>query len=332
MLDFNAKRFVYPKVLRNLVNQNSNRFAVGEKVRIYKARPITNRGERYCIQLEPNYQDRYLEATVQDPRTYLSSSEISTSDFLSGQSNSALNGYTSNTSMLVIDNIENWDGDSQVLNIGTDFIIDGQTSKAKTRLTSEVLEGGIQKNRLISNAEGTLEAFVILPPEKFETGDLQFKLSDDPTNIQVKNLTGSYATGVYYSQGTQLDVSATLTTLETPELSITSVPDERTRFIPDPPPPPPRNGGGDPLAQSFLIEESGGVFITSLELYFLTKDDVEPVTVELRTVVNGNPTANIVPGSVKTVGAFQVLLSTDASAATKFIFDNPFNSFCFYPI
>jgi len=321
--DTNAKRFVYPKVLKDLVSQNSNRFAVGEKVRIYKAKPITNRGALYCIQLEPNFEDRYLEATVQDPRTFLSSSEISTSDFLSGQTNTALNGYTSATSMLVIDNIENWDSDSQVLNIGTDFIISGQTSKAKTRLSSEVLSGGQQKNRLISNAEGTLEAFAILPPEKFETGDLEFKLSDDPSNIQVKNLTGSYATGVYYSQGTQLDVTATLTTLETPQVSVTSVSDSRTRFIPDPPPPPPNNGGGDPLAQSFVIEESGGVFITSLELYFLTKDDVEPVTVELRTVVNGSPTSNIVPGSVKTISAFNVLLSTDASAATKFTFNNP---------
>jgi hypothetical protein len=324
--DTNAKRFVYPKVITNLVSQNSNRFAVGEKVRMYKAKPITVTGTRYCNQIDLLYEDRYLEATVQDPRTFLSSSEIKTTDFLSNQTNSSLNGYTANTSMLVIDNIENWDGDSQVLNISNDFIISGQTSKAKTRLSSELLLGGQQKNRLMSNAEGTLEAFVILPPEKFETGNLQFKLSDDPTNIQVKNLTGSYATGVYYSQGTQLDVTSTITTLETPELSITSVQDERTRFIPDPPPPPPApagGGGGDPLAQSFMIEETGGVFITSLELYFLTKDVSEPVTVELRTVVNGRPTANVVPGSIKTIAAFQVLLSNDASAATKFIFDNP---------
>lgn len=325
--DTDARNFAYPKVLRNLVSQNSNRFAIGERVRIYKALPITNRGVQYCIQLDPNYQDRYLEATVQDPRTYLSSSEISATDFLSGQTNTNLNGYTAATKMLVIDDITNWDGDSQVLNIGNDFIISGQTSQAKTRLSLELLSGGEQKNRLISNAEGTLEAFVILPPETFETGDLEFKLSDDPTNIQVKNLTGSYATGLYYSQGTQLDVTSTLTTLETPELSTTSVSDSRTRFIPDPPPPPPDpprgNGGGDPLAQSFLIEETGGVFITSLELYFLTKDDVEPVTVELRTMVNGSPTSNVIPGSVKTVSAFNVLLSTDASAATKFIFKNP---------
>ena len=134
--------------------------------------------------------------------------------------------------MLVIDNITNWDADSQVENIGRDFIIVGQTSLARTRYDGETGQ------KLISNALGTLETFVVLPETTFES-DLEFKLSDDPTNIQVKNLTSSYSLGTYYSQGTQLDVTSTITTLETPQVSITSVEASRTRFIPDPPPPPP---------------------------------------------------------------------------------------------
>ena len=307
----NASKFTYPKVLRNLKNDNNNKFVIGEEVRLYPALVYTQSGVARCIQEVPNSDRRFIQATVQDPRTFLSSSEISSTDFDS-------NGYTSNTTMLVIDNIRNWDNaDSQVSELGDDFIIRGQTSLARTRAN------GDRTQQLTSTASGDLEAFVIIPPNTFETGDLEFKLSDDPDNFQVKNLTGSYATGVYYSQGTQLDVTSTVTTLETPELSIYSVQETNTRFIPDPPPPPPNNGGGDPLAQSFLIEETGGVFITSLELYFLTKDEVEPVTIELRTVINGTPTANIVPGSVVTLPPSSIFTSNDSTVATKFTFANP---------
>ena len=210
--DKNVEGFAYPKVLRGLNKDNSNRF-VGERVRIFPSFVYTQRnGVNRCIQLPPNFEDRYLEATVQDPRTFLSSSEISTSDFVSSDSNPNNNGYTSNTTVIVIDNITNWDRDSQVENIGRDFIIVGQTSLAKTRYN------GTTGQKLISNALGTLEAFVVLVETTFESGDLEFKLSDDPTNIQVKNLTSSYSLGTYYSQGTQLDVTSTITTLETPQV------------------------------------------------------------------------------------------------------------------
>lgn len=311
-----ASAFTYPKILRDLKSDNSNKFVVGEKVRLYPALVYTQSGVTRCIQVSPISRIRYIEATVQDPTKFITSQEIASTDFDS-------NGYTANTTMLVIDGLANWDNtDSQVVNLGDDFIIEGQTSLARTRAN------GARTQQLTSTGGGNLDAFVILPPNTFETGELEFKLSDSPENFQVKNLTGSYSTGVYYSQGTELDVTSTITTLEVPEVSIFTVEETNPRFIPDPPPPPPRpapggGGGGDPLAQSFMIEETGGVFITSLELYFLTKDTTEPVTVELRTVENGNPTANIVPGSVVTLPASSILTSTDSTVSTKFNFDNP---------
>ena len=314
-----ASAFTYPKVLKNLNNDNNNKFIVGETVRLIPALVYTQGGVNRCIQVHPNANIRYLEGIVQDPRTFLSPSEIASSDFVSGDSNPSNNGYTSNTQMLVIDKITNWDAsDSQVQQIGNDFIIVGQTSGARTR------SSGSRNQQLTSTANGELEAFVVIPPNIFETGDLEFKLSDDPDNIQVKGLTNSYATSTYYTQGTRLDVSSSVTTLEVPEVSILTVTDDRTRFIPDPPPPPPRpRNPGDPLAQSFLIEETGGVFVTSLDLYFLTKDDTTPVTLEIRTMENGNPTSTILPGSTVTKSASEVLTSTDSSVATRFTFANP---------
>ena len=45
----------------------------------------------------------------------------------------------------------------------------------------------------------------------------------------------------------------------------------------------------DPLAQTFLIDDNGGVFLTSIDLFFKTKDDNVPITCEIREVVNGYP-------------------------------------------
>ncbi len=301
-----ASQFTYPKILRDLKSDNNNKFVVGEQVRLYPSDVYTASGVTRCIQVDPVNYRRYIEATVQDPNKFLTSQEIETSDYDS-------NGYTSNTTMLVIDGIKNWDNtESQVEYLGNDFIIEGQTSLAKTRAN------GKRTQQLTSTGGGNLDAFVIIPPFRFETGDLEFKLSDDPDNFQVKNLTGSYATGIFYSQGTQLDVTSTITTLEVPEVSIFNVSESTPRFVPDPPQPP-----GDPLAQSFLIEETGGAFATSLELYFLTKDEIEPVTVEIRTVENGNPTSTVVPGSVVTLPASSIIISNDSTASTKFTFPNP---------
>ena len=47
-------------------------------------------------------------------------------------------------------------------------------------------------------------------------------------------------------------------------------------------------GWVDPLAQSILVESEGGMFVTSIDLYFKTKDKSLPVSVELRNMVNGS--------------------------------------------
>ena len=54
----------------------------------------------------------------------------------------------------------------------------------------------------------------------------------------------------------------------------------------------------DPLAQSFLVARSeyqDGVFITGGDLFFKTKDQRIPVTVQIRTMRDGSPTTTILP-------------------------------------
>ena len=82
----------------------------------------------------------------------------------------------------------------------------------------------------------------------------------------------------------------------------------------------------DPLAQSFLVdtdEKSDGVFITGGDLFFKTKDNTVPVTVQIRTMRDGTPTTTVVPFGQVNIEPSDVLTSDDGSVATNFKFDTP---------
>ena len=83
----------------------------------------------------------------------------------------------------------------------------------------------------------------------------------------------------------------------------------------------------DPLAQSILIDTEGGIFLSGIDLYFKEKDESAtspaPVSVEIRTMMNGAPTQTVVPFSKVVKAASTVSLSATAATATTFTFDSP---------
>jgi hypothetical protein len=79
----------------------------------------------------------------------------------------------------------------------------------------------------------------------------------------------------------------------------------------------------DPLAQSFYVREDTGLFLTSVEVFFETKDDSIPVTFQLRPMVSGVPSNIVIPFSEVTLTPDQINLSTDATVPTKIIFPSP---------
>ena len=102
--------------------------------------------------------------------------------------------------------------------------------------------------------------------------------------------------------------------------------------IPTPPLPPElefrigsrlERGWGDPLAQSFLCEASGGMFISSVDVYFQAKDTHMPVSVEIRNMVNGYPGQIVLPFSTVTKNPSDVNISADGTVATTFSFESP---------
>lgn len=127
---------------------------------------------------------------------------------------------------------------------------------------------------------------------RFKAGTREFRLSDRSDNN--KALESTFAETQFHSQGLLEVHQKTIISTKVPRLVTTEVQDNRTitetqTFEPI--------TWVDPLAQTFLVDEKGGIFLTSVDLYFRTKDAEIPVNVSIRSVENGIPTQKVVPGS-----------------------------------
>lgn len=83
----------------------------------------------------------------------------------------------------------------------------------------------------------------------------------------------------------------------------------------------------DPVAQTFFIDKTvhpDGVFLTGVNLFFRSKDEVLPVFAEIRSTVNGYPSSTqVVPLTTIFKRPPDVVVSEDASVPTLFEFNNP---------
>jgi hypothetical protein len=188
-------------------------------------------------------------------------------------------------------------------------------------------------SRLVTSSIGDIEFLFKIPNSesvRFRTGTRELKLVDASTYVgdyTSRGIASYAATGtlttkqatinaVRNAQLVQEQVSATQTVLQS-RLARTVV------------------GWYDPLAQSFLIEQKGGAFLTSIDVFFGTKDSIQPVTLQIREMVNGTPGKSILPFSVVTKRAEDVNLSANFvtmpdgtqkhsyDTATRFTFESP---------
>ena len=83
----------------------------------------------------------------------------------------------------------------------------------------------------------------------------------------------------------------------------------------------------NPMAQHFFIDPNSfpmGAFVQSLDLFFSAKDSNLPVTVSIRPVINGLPSASqIIPFGEKTLNPDDITANTSSPTATNFKFDSP---------
>jgi hypothetical protein len=188
---------------------------------------------------------------------------------------------------------------------GTGDIITGSISGATATVTSIAAASSFKTTSI-----GDLEFIYKIPNTdsvRFRTGKRELKLVDSST------YTGNYTSrGIvsYEATGTLTNVQQTINAVRNAEIVQEQVSQNQTIFNTNS-----RTAGGnayyDPLAQSFLIQQKGGAFLTSIDIFFGTKDANLPVTLQLREMVNGSPGKSILPFSVVTKQAKDVVLSAN---------------------
>ena len=207
-----------------------------------------------------------------------------------------------------------------------DMILVGETSGAMATISNVRLVADIASNLLGS--------FWIPDPNmtsspRFETGDKTLRFINSEVNDQDSATTiaeeGFSSTGILETVQediisvrnavrVQEELSEERIVNETFESEDFTVENRWTR----------RRRIGDPLAQSFTVEDKEGVFLTSCDAFFATKDDNEvPVTVQLRTMEGGYPTTKIIPFSEVSLDPNQVAISPNGTLATTFTFKSP---------
>lgn len=201
-------------------------------------------------------------------------------------------------------------------------------------------QGGTMGDPVMTNSIGQIQGAVLqIPSEgpdgvRIRTGMKLLHMKDhfvDPT------LMTTQAVGVFTSAGTldrrQRDILSTLESFRVDEVindTRSILGDTRTvtqsevvgqtrdtRNV--------IGGWFDPVAESFLVaDEEGGVFVDSVDLFFWSKDDEStPVRVELRTMINGFPTQQVIPMASAMLYPDAVATSTDGSVSTRFQFQDP---------
>jgi hypothetical protein len=186
---------------------------------------------------------------------------------------------------------------------------------------------------LISNFNGDIQLLFNIPNNdslRFRCGSRELKLLDTST---ASGTFTSRARANYHSEGIIETKQRTVNAVRNAELAQEPVEDNQViiqtseRVVAD-------TGWYDPLAQTFLIEQKGGCFLSKVDIFFATKDTAVPVTLEIREVVNGYPGKRVLPFSRVTlkpeyvnISANTVLLDGEDvnsyDTATTFSFPSP---------
>ena len=185
----------------------------------------------------------------------------------------------------------------------------------------------VRQRRLVTDRLGQWKGSFFIPDPgvdtnpRWATGERTIRFTTSETDSRLPGAVDSSAQAEYSASGTQNTLQENVLAIRNAEIVRDTRTQRRTRNST-------RTerrqvGWWDPLAQSFLVDEDGGCFLTSVDVYFNTKDSAIPISMQIRTMENGYPTINILPFSDVTVNPADVQLSETGAVATRFTFRAP---------
>ena len=187
-------------------------------------------------------------------------------------------------------------------------------------------DGGSLGGNVVTDANGFVTGTFAIPDPntasnpRWRTGKRVFRLTSSSTNATDRTAVATSAEADYDAKGLLETVQEAIvstreaTTVRQTTTERRAINRQTSQTI---------ARRGDPLAQSFLVEDEDGVFVTSVDVYFATKSTTIPVKVEIRNTVNGYPGNSVVPFSQKWLNPSDINTSTDGSTATTFTFNSP---------
>ncbi len=185
----------------------------------------------------------------------------------------------------------------------------------------------VRQRRLITDRLGQWKGSFFIPNPsvdtnpRWATGTRVIRLTTNETDSRLPGTVASSAEAEYAAAGTLNTLQENVLAIRNADLVRDTVTQNRTirstrtetRQV----------GWWDPLAQSFLIDEEGGTFLTSVDVYFNAKDNNIPISMQIRTMENGYPTTTILPFSDTTLTPDTIQTSETGAIATRFTFRAP---------
>ena len=243
---------------------------------------------------------------------------------------------------------ETYSETSTVLNIDTFSLADDASPQFQGYIAPNMILRGVNSGaearvtdvRLIGDRLGTLIGCFRVPASQdasnpiFETGRSRLRLTSSPIDSRVPGVITTAAEEIFYSQGDidntqEVTLSLRNARVETDNsfLETRTIGDSATSSTSFESGSSTRLTGEytDPLAQSFIVDDPTGIYLTSMDIYFerVPQENSVPVTVQIREVELGTPSQKILAYSEVSKGPEEITVSNDASVATKFTFESP---------
>jgi len=160
-------------------------------------------------------------------------------------------------------------------------------------------DGGSLGDDLISDLNGYAKGTFVLPNNstiRVPTGKIRFTLTNNNNSLAEAT---AYAEAGFVASGTLNTEQRTIVSTREPVLLRNVVTDSRTeatqtfntRRVSSP------VTWVDPLAETFLVDSGiypNGIYLSSVDLYFATKDSTLPVWIQIRPTENGLPSSSVV--------------------------------------